>query len=111
MEIREQKYGAVTSLRPLGPVITDDAAALRNRLLDTHRQSLGRLVLDMGGVPYLDSAGLEALLDVTEALGRSGQALKLCGANDVIRESLELTEIADLFDYFGDVNDAVRSFV
>ncbi|MCP3904443.1 MAG: STAS domain-containing protein [Planctomycetes bacterium] len=111
MEIKQQMHGAVTSVKPMGPVTGDDADALRSTLLRTRTKSLGRLVLDASSVPFVDSVALEALLDVTEELGQSGQALKLCGANELIREVLELTGLAPMFEHYADVRSAVRSFM
>lgn len=111
MEIREQKHGAVTALKPCGPVTEDDADQLKTRLLAVRSKSLGRLVLDVSAVPFVDSRALEALLDVTDELAKSGQALKLCGENEVVREVLELTDLASMFEHFDDVNSGVRSFL
>jgi anti-anti-sigma factor len=72
---------------------------------------MGRFVVDMSAVPYVDSGGLEALADVSEELGRGGQTLRLCAANKTVREVLELTDLASLFDHFDDANTAVRSFL
>lgn len=111
MEIQRQTHGAVTALRPVGPVIGDDADRLRQVLLETRAKSFGRLVLDVSSVAFVDSRGLEAMLDVTEELAKSGQALKLCGENELLREVLELTDLATLFEHYEDVNSAVRSFL
>ncbi len=111
MEIKEQKHGAVTALKPRGPIIEDDADRLKHLLLEVRNRSLGRLVLDLSAVPFVDSRGLEALLDVTDELAKSGQALKLCGENELMREVLELTDLASMFEHFDDVNSGVRSFL
>ena len=50
-------------------------------------------------------------LDVTEKLGESGKALKLCAACETVREIMELTDLASQFEYYQDVNTAVRSFI
>lgn len=111
MKIHEQIQGAVTVLKPEGPLVETDAALLKQRLLQTLASSLGRFVVDMSTIPYVDSNGLEALLEVTEEMGRSGQALRMCGANKTVREVLELTDLASHFEHFEDANTAVRSFL
>ncbi len=111
MEIQEQKHGAVTVLRPLGALIRSDADQFRVCLDEACVRSLGRIVVDASAVPYVDSAGLEMLVDASEALADSGHALKLCGINETIREVLDLTELATLFDHYQDLNDAVRSYL
>jgi anti-anti-sigma factor len=111
MRISEQRSGAVTVLKPEGPILEADAVALKQKLMTTLGGSLGRFVVDMSAVPYLDSKGLEALVEVTEEMSRSGQALRLCAPNKTVREVLELTDLASMFDHFEDTNTAVRSFL
>ena len=111
MRINEQKSGAVTVLKPEGPILEADAAALKQKLMATLGASLGRFVVDLSAVPYVDSKGLEALVEVTEEMSRSGQALRLCAPNKTVREVLELTDLASMFDHFEDTNTAVRSFL
>lgn len=111
MQIQEQRHGAVTVIKPSGPVTGADADALHQRIAEVAKRSLGRLVIDGSQIPFIDSQGLERLLDATEEMGRGGQALKLCGINETVREVLEFTELAQHFEHFDDVNNAVRSFL
>lgn len=111
MKISEQRQGAVTVIRPAGPLTGGEATQLRDHVLRESSGSLGRVVLDLSEVPFVDSAALEALLDVTEQMGETGQTLKLCAANKTVREVMNLTDVAPLFDFFEDVTTAVRSFL
>ena len=111
MKITEQRQGAVTVLKPEGPLTDADVQPFKQKLMETLSGSLGRFIVDMSAVPFVDSKGLEVLLDVTEEMGKSGQVLRLCAANKTIREVLELTELASQFDHFDDANTAVRSFL
>ena len=111
MKITDQRQGAVTVLKPEGPLVEADVASFKQRLLETLDSSLGRFVVDMSAVPFVDSKGLEALVDVTEEMGKSGQVLRLCAANKTVREVLDLTDLASQFDHFEDANTAVRSFL
>ena len=111
MRIEEQRHGAVTVVKPEGPLIGSDAEALATKLSDVRVASMGRMALDMSATPYVDSEGLAALVKATESMGSSGQVLRLCGVNETIREVLELTELSSLFDHYKDANSAVRSFI
>ena len=111
MNIEQKKHGAVTVIKPVGPVALDDADQLRAQLLEARSRSFGRLVLDASALPFIDSRGLEALMEVNAAFADAGQDLKLCALNEVVREVLELTELASSFEMFEDVNSAVRSFL
>lgn len=111
MKLHQQRHGAVTLLKPEGPLIEADAGEFGQAARAVMTQTLGRFVVDLSAVPFVDSVGLEALLDLTDALGESGKVLKLCGTNKTVRQVLELTEIDTLFDHFDEVNVAVRSFL
>ena len=111
MKITETRQGAVLVLKPEGAMIETDAAAAKARFMATLGASVGRFVVDMSAVPYVDSKGLEALVEVTEEMSRGGQALRLCCANKTIREVLEITDLASMFEHFEDTNTAVRSFL
>jgi anti-anti-sigma factor len=111
MKINEQLQGAVIVLKPEGALVEGVAAAVKDRLLQALTSSLGRFVVDLSAVPFVDSKGLETLVEVTEELGQSGQVLRLCAANKTVREVLDLTDLAGLFDHFEDATTAVRSFL
>ena len=111
MHIHEQQQGAVTVLKPDGALIESEAAAFKGRMLEALSGSLGRFVVDLSAVPFIDSKGLEALVDVGEEMGRVGQVLRLCAANKTIREVLDLTDLTTMFDHFDDATAAVRSFL
>lgn len=111
MRIDEQTHGAVTVVRPRGPIAQQDAALFGTAVRDAAAKSLGRLVIDACEVPFVDSVGLETILDLSDELARSGQALKLSGVCETVREALDLTEVLAAIEQYEDVPSAVRSFL
>jgi anti-anti-sigma factor len=111
MQIIEQKQGAVTVLRPMGPLTHAEADQFKARLLKVGQTSLGRFVVDASAVPFIDSRGLEVLIEAHNALAESGQSLKVCGVNETLRDVLDLTEVGPLLEQFEDTGAAVRSFL
>jgi anti-sigma B factor antagonist len=111
MQITETEAGAVTVLVPQGPLCGADAKGFRDAALDAMRRHRGRLIVDASGVPFADSEGLEALLDLTETLASGGRSLKICQPSDTLREALDIVGISGLFELYPDVNAAVRSFL
>lgn len=111
MDILEQRHGAVTVLKPVGPLVQNDAVMFRQKLGDVMTRSLGRFVLDASSVPFVDSQGLEALVQAGQDLSSSGRALRMFGACETLRETFELVGHADRFEHFADLNAAVRSFL
>jgi anti-anti-sigma factor len=111
VEIATQRQGAVTVVQPQGALLEADADQVKSTLLQTASANLGRVVLDMEAIPFVDSRGLEVMVEVSEELSEGGQVLKLCGANKTVREVLEITELAAQFEYFEDASSAARSFL
>ena len=62
-------------------------------------------------VPFADSRGLDAMLDISDVMQReNGEVLRVAESNETLREVMELTGITGDFEFFGDVESAVRSF-
>lgn len=111
MEIQETRQGAVTVIKPRGPLCAQDAEQFRQLAMGVLDRSLGRFVIDASDVAYLDSRGLEVLKETTDRLAESGRVLRLCAANETVREVLEITDLSQFFEHYSDVGAAVRSFL
>jgi anti-sigma B factor antagonist len=64
------------------------------------------LILDLSGVPYMDSAGLGALVGAQVAAQKAGRTLAITGINKQVRALLEMTHVLGLFKLFRTVEDA-----
>jgi len=113
---------------PLGLVVTHPAAGVcvvnvsgeldtltAPALIDCVRRELAagasRLVIDLEGVEFLASAGLEALVESAQALARAvpGSGLRLCGVERrAVRRPLEMTGLLPLFSVHRTVDDALN---
>ena len=111
MNIHEQKQGAVTVIKPEGPLVEEDLPMFRGRIEEIRRVSVGRFVLDCSAVPFVDSRGLETLVEISERMSQVGQSLRVCGVNETLREVLDITELSSMFEHYDDVHGAVRSFL
>ena len=54
-------------------------------------QNVSRLVLDMTGVPYVDSAGLGLLVHTYGLTQEKGGKMRLCGVSDRVISLLKMT--------------------
>ena len=98
-------------VRPGGPLTQNDAEVFLQRFRKAIGTSMGKCVLDASDVSYVDSAGIEALLDLSDGMADLGQGLKVSHVNETLRETFDLTRTASAFEYFDDINAAVRSFL
>ncbi len=109
--VTEQRHGAVAVLKPDGPCIQEQAQSLNEAALPKVRPLMGRMVIDLSASAYVDSLGLETLLDLADAMQACGQTLRLAGVSATVREVLDLTGLTNRFEFHADTNLAVRSFL
>lgn len=57
------------------------------------------LVLDFTSVPYLDSAGVGALVGAYVRHQKEGHSLTLAGVNERVRSTLKITQVENFFQY------------
>jgi anti-sigma B factor antagonist len=69
-----------------------------------------RLVIDLGGVDKIDSAGLGTLLYARAELRIAGGGLALANLHPAHMKALLVAKLETVFDVFGNQLDAVNSF-
>ena len=57
------------------------------------------LVLDLTSVPYIDSAGVGALVGAYVRLQKDQHSVNLIGTNDRVRTTLKVTKVENFFEY------------
>lgn len=66
------------------------------------------VILDLGGITFLDSSGLGALIALLKRTTESGGDIKLAGLRKEIRLVFEITRAYKIFDIFDSVEEALR---
>lgn len=75
--------------------------------LDAGKQ---QIVVDLGGVSFIDSSGLGELVAAYTTARRHSVTIKLANLTKKIDDLMEITRLASVFDTYGSVDDAVKSF-
>jgi anti-sigma B factor antagonist len=71
------------------------------------RQEPGKpVIIDISGVPYMDSAGLGSVISVFTSSSGSGRGFALCGLTDRIRTLLKVTRVDGLLPHFATLEEA-----
>jgi len=63
------------------------------------------LILDMSNVPYVDSAGIGALVGAYVTCQKDGRTLALVGVNDRVRTTLKITHVEKFFQFYTTVSE------
>ncbi|MBZ5557689.1 MAG: STAS domain-containing protein [Acidobacteriia bacterium] len=111
MQIRERIVGDVAILDLTGRLILDDGfEPLReslNRLIGAGRK---KILLNMDGVTYLDSAGVGLIACKYVTLCRHNGHLKLCNLHARSYDVLHITKLLTVFEAFRSEEVALNSF-
>jgi anti-sigma B factor antagonist len=65
--------------------------------------SSASLILDFTQVPYIDSAGVGAMVGAYVRHQKNGHSVTLAGVNDRIRNTLKITQVESFFTYTASV--------
>jgi anti-sigma B factor antagonist len=110
LHIDERNAGEVTILGVKGKLILDEVDLLRNKVTSLVDQNRRKLLLDLGGVPYVDSAGLGEIVRCHTTVTRQGGQLKLLNLTKRIQDLMTITKLSNVFDTYDSEPDAIKSF-
>jgi anti-sigma B factor antagonist len=111
MEIAERNVGDVTVLDLKGKMTLGEGdELLKDKINSLLAQGRKQLVLNLEGVPYIDSAGLGEVVRTYTTVSRQGGSLKLLNLTKRIEDLLSITKLLTVFDTFDTEAEAVKSF-
>ena len=74
-------------------------------------QQKNEIIIDFSKISFLDSAGLELLLQVHNELKQRGGALKLVHLNELCLDILKATQLINVFRIYEDMNKAIKDTI
>jgi anti-sigma B factor antagonist len=112
MEMTERAVGNVTVLDMSGKVTLSDGSdrTLSDKLRSLVQQNRKQLLLNLGNVSYVDSAGLGAIVHSYATVKNQGGSLKLLNVTGKLRDLLSITKLLTVFDTYEDETEAIKSF-
>jgi len=111
MQIAERQSGSVTVLDLSGKItLGEDGTLLKDKLHSLLHQGKKTILLNLGQVQYVDSAGLGALVSAYTTVTREGGALKLVNVTKKLQDLLSITKLLTVFDTFDSEDEAIRSY-
>jgi anti-sigma B factor antagonist len=83
-------------LRLQGPVVLATLFQFQSTLRGRQDRAL---IIDFTGVPYVDSAGIGALVGAYVTHNKDGRSLALLGVNERVRNALKVTRVEQFFRF------------
>ena len=111
LSLTEKQVSGVTVLQLSGRVtLGEESNQLRTKIKTLLGDGKTRLVLDLADVSYIDSAGLGTLVAGYTSAQNQGASMKLANLTKRFNEQLHITKLVTVFDVYGSVEEAIRSF-
>src|SRR5215213_7098840 len=111
INISERQAGDVTILDLEGKVtIGEGSVALRNTIRRLLGEGKNKILMNLGGVGYIDSSGIGELVSSFTAVKKEGGTLKLLNLTQKIQDLLAITKLLTVFDTFDEEAMALSSY-
>jgi anti-sigma B factor antagonist len=111
LHIDERVVGDVTILDLKGKITLGEGdETLKDKINSLVLQNRRRILLNLAEVPYIDSAGLGAIVRTYTTVTNQGGQLKLVNLTKRITDLLSITKLLTVFETFDSEPDALKSY-
>ena len=112
MQIAEKVNGDITIIKVTGDITLNQGGdvLLKDKIQSQLQQGRKKLVLDLGEVSYVDSAGLGQLVQIHATTKSNGGSLRMANVTKRLKDLLVVTKLVTVFDSYDSETAAVASF-
>jgi len=112
MQISQRTVGDVVIVEISGKITLGEGgdAILKDKMRSLIQQGHKKLLLNLGEVSYVDSAGLGEIVQAYATVNKDGGKLKLLNITKRIKDLLSITKLLTVFDTFDSEAEAIASF-
>lgn len=110
MHLATRQVGDVSVIDVTSRNIGGHAPSIRDAVQRLHAEGKIRIVLNLAGLEYLDSAGLGDLVTCNIRSAQSGRPLKVAAIQPRIEQLLKTTRLATTFDRYATVEEAISGY-
>ena len=112
MNIDQKVTGDVMVVKVNGDITLNQGGdvLLKDKIQSLLQQGHKKLVLDLGGVAYVDSAGLGQLVQIHATTKSNGGAMKMANVTKKLKDLLVVTKLLTVFDSYDSEAEALASF-
>jgi anti-anti-sigma factor len=111
MEIIVRESGTIPILEVRGRLtIGDPSEQLHDALEAVAKDGANKVIVDLNGVPQIDSSGISALVRISIKLTREGGGLHLICRRGRVRDALTVTRLVEAIPTFDTESAALANF-
>ncbi|MCZ6775102.1 MAG: STAS domain-containing protein [Ignavibacteria bacterium] len=111
MKFKTVQHGPVSVIELEGNLMGGpDATTLNSKLHELIEAGKKNVVVDLGGVQFMNSSGLGQLIAGVRAMKSAGGDLKIANTSAKISALIKITKLTSIFETYDSVQKALESF-
>lgn len=111
MQIKEKMENEIAVLTFKGDLLGEpDTSKIREKIHSLVGDKVKSVVIDLGGVNYMNSSGIGTLIAVLTTMRNSGGSLRLANVGGKVQNLFVITQLVKVFDTYETVDRAIASF-
>ena len=111
VKLTVRQVGDVSVVDAVGRItLGEGSSVFRDTLRDLVTKGNKKLLLNLGGITYIDSSGIGELVSGFTTVTNNGGRLKLLNLAKRVRDLLQITKLYTVFEVFEEEATGIRSF-
>lgn len=111
MKFKTRQVDGVTVLDLNGRItLGEGSVTIRDAVRDVLAKGSNKILLNLGGVDYIDSSGIGELVSAFTTVKNAGGELKLLNLTKKVHDLLQITKLYTVFDVSDDEAAAIAGF-
>ena len=111
MQIKEKVGNEAAVLTLKGDLLGEpDTTKMREKIHSLVSDGIKHIVMDLGGLHYINSAGLGSLISSLTTMRNAGGDLRLAHVGDKVQNLFVITQLVKVFETFETVDRALASY-
>lgn len=110
LKINTKQVDGITVVYCNGRIVFGEEAASLREQVKNLLTSAKHIVLNLGGVSYIDSGGLGTLVGLYTSARAAGGDIRLANLTQRVGDQLQITKLVTVFEVFDSEEKAVNSF-
>ncbi len=83
---------------------------VKESLLGYFNKPETKLVLDLGGIKFIDSTGFSVFLSVMKAANNHNGQFKICNVADDVKELFQVLQLHNVFEMYDTLDECLATF-
>ena len=111
MKIKQNPQGEVMVLELSGKIMGGpDFDKFKGEITDLIEKGFTNVILDMSGVPWINSTGLGILITGYHSLKAAEGSMKICNVKERVLSIFYISQLENIFQVFETMDEAMASF-